>query len=293
MLRSLLAAGIAALALSFAPAAAAWSWPYDGPVVRAFVLGGDPYAGGQHRGIDIGGSVGDVVRAAAAGTVTFAGSVPGGGRVVTVRSSDGYAVTLLQLGELRVAENATVAEGQVVGTIGASSDAVTTSPHVHLGIRPAADPDGYVDPLTLLPARSQPAAGPSPSLSSPAPAPSAAPAPTTVTSESEGAAPAPADTPPTDPLRGHAPAVAPSPAMPRQSSHRARTSRPTAATEDAAPSVPVVVGRRAGRPAQARRSPEHAASDRTPRVAPARRARPVPQGRHRATAAEPLPDAVA
>ena len=59
----------------------------------------DPYAGGQHRGVDIGGRVG--ARRASrppAGTVSFAGAVPGGGRAVTIQTADGYAVTLLQLG---------------------------------------------------------------------------------------------------------------------------------------------------------------------------------------------------
>ena len=36
-------------------------------------------------------------------------------------------------------------------SVGESSDAVTLQPHVHLGVRVAADPNGYVDPLGLLP----------------------------------------------------------------------------------------------------------------------------------------------
>ena len=138
MVRSALAACVAALVL--APPGLAWSWPSDGPVLRPFAFGDDPYAGGQHRGIDVGGDVGAVVRAPAAGTVTFVGSLPGGGRAITIRTLDGYAATLLQLGEARVAEATSVAEGQPVGTIGASEDAVTSAPHVHLGIRPATDP---------------------------------------------------------------------------------------------------------------------------------------------------------
>ena len=39
------------------------------------------------------------VLAPAAGTVSFAGSVPGGGRAITIQTPDGYAVTLLQLGD--------------------------------------------------------------------------------------------------------------------------------------------------------------------------------------------------
>ncbi len=39
-----------------APPALAWTWPQDGPVLQPFVLGGDPYAAGQHRGIDVAGA---------------------------------------------------------------------------------------------------------------------------------------------------------------------------------------------------------------------------------------------
>src|SRR4029453_3343074 len=122
-----------------------------------FVLGADPYAGDQHRGVDVGGELGSDVRAPASGTVSFAGAVPGGGKTLTIQTADGYAVTLLQLGELLVAKGDAVEEGAIVARIGASGAAVTLEPHVHLGVRVAADPDGYVDPQTLLPSRAAPA----------------------------------------------------------------------------------------------------------------------------------------
>ena len=59
------------------PPALAWTWPAAGPVLRPFTLGDDPYAGGQHRGVDIAGEAGTPVRAPAAGVVSFAGTVPG------------------------------------------------------------------------------------------------------------------------------------------------------------------------------------------------------------------------
>jgi len=138
--------------------AASWAWPADGQVIRAFSLGDDPYAGGQHRGVDIAADSGSSARAPAAGTVSFAGTVPGNGRTVTIRTGDGYAVTLVGLGSIGVAKNALVSEGEAVGTVAAAPDDGTPA-NVHLGIRIAADPDGYIDPLTLLPVRAeQPAA---------------------------------------------------------------------------------------------------------------------------------------
>jgi hypothetical protein len=144
MRRSL--AVLVAAALVQAPAAAGWSWPVDGPVLRPFVLGDDPYAAGQHRGIDIGATPGTTVRAATAGSVSFVGAIPAGGRAVTVRTAGGLSVTYVELGTTRVERGAEVAEGDAVGTIGPAS-------HVHLGVRVTEDPQGYLDPLQFLPPR--------------------------------------------------------------------------------------------------------------------------------------------
>lgn len=139
--------------LVLAPAANAWSWPVQGPVLRPFSYDEtNPYAAGQHRGIDIGANAaGDSVVAPAAGTVTFAGTVPTNGQSVTIRTADGYAVTLTHLGSILVAKGATLAEQDPVGTIGPSGTPEVAAPYVHLGIRVASDPNGYVDPLSLLP----------------------------------------------------------------------------------------------------------------------------------------------
>lgn len=150
-MRRVLLAAVAALV--FVPGAQGWTWPSDGSVLRPFLLGNDPYVGGQHRGVDVGGELGADVRAPASGAITFAGTVPGGGRAITILTADGYAVTLLQLGEILVARGQLVEEGAVVARVGPSGDAVTAEAHVHLGVRVASEPDGYLDPLTLLPPR--------------------------------------------------------------------------------------------------------------------------------------------
>ena len=139
-----------------APPALAWTWPQDGPVLQPFVLGGDPYAAGQHRGIDVAGPPGAAVRAPTAGTVSFAGFVPSGGRTVTIQTADGLAVTLLHLGSLGVARGASVAEGATVGTLALGGDADHPVPYVQMGVRVAADPQGYLDPLVFLPAALRP-----------------------------------------------------------------------------------------------------------------------------------------
>jgi hypothetical protein len=158
------------------PPALAWTWPVDGPVLRPFVLGDDPYAAGQHRGVDLGASAGSPVRAPAAGTVTFAGALPGSGRSVTIETADGLAVTLVHLGAFSVARGATVGEGDAVGAVGPSGDAEVAEPYVHLGIRDGSDPNGYIDPLGVLPARAPTPPVDPPVEPQPAPAPHHAPA---------------------------------------------------------------------------------------------------------------------
>ncbi len=159
---------VAVVLLAWAPAAYAWSWPVQGPVLQPFAYDeSHPYASGQHRGIDIGAdAAGEQVVAPAAGVVSFAGSVPTNGECVSIETPDGYTVTLTHLGAILVAKGGSVAEGQAVGTIGPSGTPEFDQPYVHLGIRATPDPNGYLDPLRLLPpppaqsapAQSEPAA---------------------------------------------------------------------------------------------------------------------------------------
>ena len=137
--------------------ARAWTWPVGGPVLQPFSFDpAHPYAAGEHRGIDIGATDGEVVRAPAAGTVTFSGTVPSSGRTLTI------AVT--------IAAGSAVAEGQPVGAVGPSGDPEVAGPYLHLGIRVAAEAQGYRDPAVLLPARGAPPANPIPAPVAPAPA---------------------------------------------------------------------------------------------------------------------------
>ncbi len=206
--------------LLFAPAAGAWSWPAGGDVVQPFTFdAAHPYAAGQHRGIDVAGDPGTTVVAPEGGSISFAGTVPSSGKSVTILTGDGYAVTLTHLGSIAVGKGAAVSEGDAVGTIGPSGDAEVGVPYVHLGVRIAADEQGYLDPATLLPPRpsasSPPDPAPAPPTSTPvaddvpaAPAPpAAAPAVATAAPAAPAASPSPLDVP--------APAVAPPAPTPR------------------------------------------------------------------------------
>lgn len=186
------------VALVLSSPAAGWAWPVEGPVLRPFVFQSDPYAGGQHRGIDIGGAAGAELHAPAAGVVSFTGRLPHEGLCLTIRTPGGFSITLVHVGSIGVTTGTAVEEGDVVATIGPSGEAEWGEPYVHLGVRLTADPNGYVDPLSLLPARP---------VSQPQPPPAEHPVP---------AAPAPAQ-----PVLAAPPA-----AQPRRSSGRPRRVTP-------------------------------------------------------------------
>jgi hypothetical protein len=169
--------------LAWAPAAYAWSRPVQGPVLQPFAYDeAHPYASGQHRGVDLGADSGETVVAPAAGTVSFAGTVPTNGKSVTIETADGYSVTLTHLGAIGVVKGAAVGEQDAIGTVGPSGTPEVDGPYVHLGIRVTTDPNGYVDPLGLLPPDMESSATESdssvsqPSSSSAAPASKPAPA---------------------------------------------------------------------------------------------------------------------
>ncbi len=148
-MRSLLvvaaAALLAGLCASVSSAVArGWVRPVDGPVARAFAVGPDRFAAGQHRGVDLAVTPGSAVRAACGGRVSFAGRVPGGGRTVSVRCGT-LVATYQHLGEVAVGRGQVVMPGGRVGRSGAASP----RPHVHVGARVAATGE-YRDPLALF-----------------------------------------------------------------------------------------------------------------------------------------------
>jgi murein DD-endopeptidase MepM/ murein hydrolase activator NlpD len=142
-----------ALALLSAPSAHAWSWPTGGPgaILRGFSFNpADPYAPGQHRGIDLAAPLGAPVLAPAPGTVVYAGTLPGGGKTVTIRTPDGYTVTVQHLGAVAVGRGAVVQENQRIGEAGFSGTREYDRPYVYVSVRVTAEPYGFIDPLELL-----------------------------------------------------------------------------------------------------------------------------------------------
>lgn len=110
--------------------------PVAAAVIEEFRLPTEKWMAGN-RGIDYGTAPGTAVRAAASGTVSFAGAV-GGARHVVVLHPDGIRTTYAFLRSVAVVRGDSVEQGQLLGT---------TAGALHFGARVG---DDYIDPLGLF-----------------------------------------------------------------------------------------------------------------------------------------------
>src|SRR4051812_4777455 len=113
-----------------------WTWPIRGPVITSYRNSDDPYAAGQHRGIDIGAPVGARVVAATAGTVTFSGVVGSSGLVVSERTADGrFDLSYLHLSAVAGRPGQSLAGGGGVGAARTPGRRSRGGPHPHFRVR--------------------------------------------------------------------------------------------------------------------------------------------------------------
>jgi peptidase M23-like protein len=130
-------------------AAGDWRWPVRGPVVEAFRTGPDPFAAGQHRGIDIAAPIRTPVRSACSGRVTFAGFAATAGRTVSVACGR-LTASYLHLAAIAVRRGERLTAGGLVGAVGRSGRPRSAVAHLHFGVRRTGRRFAYVDPLSLL-----------------------------------------------------------------------------------------------------------------------------------------------
>lgn len=122
------------------------AWPTDGAVATGF---GQPIKGIPSNGMDLAAYKGMTVRAAAAGTVIFAGHEPERfGLLLVLDHGDGWASAYGYLGDLTVKEGQTVRAGERIARIGATGEA--RRPTLHFELR---KDNVAVDPRPYLPAR--------------------------------------------------------------------------------------------------------------------------------------------
>jgi lipoprotein NlpD len=118
-----------------------WVWPVKGPLLRNYTPDGN-----GKKGIDIGGSTGQPVKAAADGKVVYSGSgLVGYGRLIIIKHNDNLLSAYGHNSELLVAEGDYVKAGQVIAKMGSSG---TSSTRLYFEIRQDGKP---VNPLSYLP----------------------------------------------------------------------------------------------------------------------------------------------
>lgn len=120
-----------------------WRWPHPGAVVANFSASGK-----VNKGIDIAGKSGDSVRAAASGSVVYAGSgLLGYGNLVIVNHSEQYLSAYGHNRKILVKEGENVQAGQIIAELGNSG---AERPMLHFEIRKNGNP---INPAYYLPAR--------------------------------------------------------------------------------------------------------------------------------------------
>jgi murein DD-endopeptidase MepM/ murein hydrolase activator NlpD len=123
-----------------------YTWPVPTPatVLTPFSPPAERYGAG-HLGVDLAAAPHELVVAAAAGTVSFAGPVAGRG-VVVVTHADGIRTEYEPL-EPDVRAGATVAAGAPLGRVTGTHAACKPASCLHWGARRG---DTYLDPLGLV-----------------------------------------------------------------------------------------------------------------------------------------------
>ena len=122
-------------------------WPASGAVTSGFGFRNIAVGSSQHRGIDIGGRLGDPIFAADGGEVIFAGWSAGGfGNMVRIRHDNGDETLYAHCSKLLVSVGERVYQGQTIARMG--STGVSTGVHLHFeliinGVQ--------IDPMRYLP----------------------------------------------------------------------------------------------------------------------------------------------
>jgi murein DD-endopeptidase MepM/ murein hydrolase activator NlpD len=122
------------------PSASGFIWPVNGVVTSGFGM----RWGRMHEGIDIAAPVGTAIRAAAAGTVIYAGVMSGYGNIVVVDHGGGLSTAYAHMSAIWVG-GGSVAQGQGLGAVGCTGHC--TGPHLHFEVRvngSPRDPMGYL-----------------------------------------------------------------------------------------------------------------------------------------------------
>ena len=110
------------------------SRPSNGYITSGFGTRNDPFSGGRahHMGIDFDANIGDPVRAAADGVVSFVGVKSGFGNVVEIDHGNGYSTLYGHNSRLLAKVGDLIRVGQEIAKAGSTGR--STGPHVHFEV---------------------------------------------------------------------------------------------------------------------------------------------------------------
>ncbi len=115
-------------------------WPIDGRLESPFGKRSDPFSGegAYHWGVDIAGTMGEPVHAAADGVVLRTDFVNGFGRLVVIDHGNGFQTYYAHLSRFAVVPGQEIRQGEVLGAVGASGR--VTAPHLHYEVHQNGSP---------------------------------------------------------------------------------------------------------------------------------------------------------
>lgn len=124
-----------------------WPCPSSNRITSYFGKRSKPTKGAStdHKGIDIGASIGDKVIAAASGEVVVSTYSYSAGNYIMISHGSGVYTIYMHLSKKSVSEGDEVVKGQKIGEVG--STGYSTGPHLHFGVRKNGT---YVNPLTYV-----------------------------------------------------------------------------------------------------------------------------------------------
>ena len=121
----------------------AWQWPTQGNVIQGF-----SNSDGGNKGIDISGSRGQAVKAAASGRVVYAGNaLRGYGNLIIIKHNDDFLSAYAHNDKILVSDQQEVKAGQEIAKMGSTG---TNAVKLHFEIRYKGK---SVDPIRYLPRR--------------------------------------------------------------------------------------------------------------------------------------------
>jgi murein DD-endopeptidase MepM/ murein hydrolase activator NlpD len=101
--------------------------------------------GRMHEGVDLAAPSGTPIRAAACGSVSFAGQQSGYGNIVCITHTSQFSTCYAHMSRFATSQGARVQQGQVIGYVGCTGNC--TGPHLHFETRingQAQDPSRYL-----------------------------------------------------------------------------------------------------------------------------------------------------